>query len=67
MSRQSPGSPVTGCRHWIATKHKRLALSTGNHTKVKIGDRQNVVPRHQEINEITAKKILEHFETRKED
>ncbi len=34
----------------------------GSHTKVQIGSRQNVVPRHNEINEITAKKIIQHFE-----
>lgn len=33
----------------------------GSHTIVKIGDRQTSVPRHNEINEITAKKILEHM------
>ncbi|EWT07986.1 hypothetical protein N864_11780 [Intrasporangium chromatireducens Q5-1] len=49
-------------------QEQELVLSEGaEHTKVKIGDRQNVVPRHKEINEITAKKIIEHFETKKED
>lgn len=33
-----------------------------SHTKVRIGDRQNVVPRHVEINEITARQIIRHFE-----
>lgn len=33
-----------------------------SHTKVWIGDRQNVVPRHNEVNEITARKIIQHFE-----
>ena len=33
----------------------------GSHTVVKIGNRQTTVPRHNEINEITAKKILEHM------
>ncbi|MGL4178021.1 MAG: hypothetical protein ACRCSN_18330 [Dermatophilaceae bacterium] len=32
-----------------------------NHTKVWIGDRQNVVARHNEINDITARKIIRHF------
>ena len=32
-----------------------------NHTKVWIGDEQTVVPRHTEINEITAKAILKHM------
>lgn len=30
----------------------------GSHTKVTIGNRRTVVPRHREINEITAKSIL---------
>lgn len=30
----------------------------GKHTKVSIGDRNSVVPRHNEVNEITAKEIL---------
>jgi hypothetical protein len=34
---------------------------------MKIGDRQNVVPRHNEVNAITAKKIIQHFERKKED
>ena len=38
----------------------------GSHTKVKIGDRQTVIPRHREINEITAAKILRHLEEREE-
>lgn len=29
-----------------------------NHTKVKVGDKQTTVPRHSEINDITAKAIL---------
>lgn len=32
------------------------------HTKVRIGHRQTVVPRHREINEITARAILKHME-----
>jgi mRNA interferase HicA len=30
----------------------------GNHTKVMIGDRRSTVPRHKELNELTAKAIL---------
>ncbi|MGL5859591.1 MAG: type II toxin-antitoxin system HicA family toxin [Angustibacter sp.] len=30
----------------------------GNHTRVKIGDRRSTVPRHSEVNELTAKAIL---------
>ena len=33
----------------------------GSHTKVVIGDRRTVVPRHSEINEITAKSILKQI------
>lgn len=34
----------------------------GSHTKVKIGERQDVVPRHNEINAHTAKAILKKME-----
>lgn len=37
----------------------------GSHTKVKIGDRQSVVARHNEINEITAKQILKQMGVQK--
>jgi predicted RNA binding protein YcfA (HicA-like mRNA interferase family) len=33
----------------------------GSHTVVKVGDKQTVVPRHSEINEITAKKIIKQI------
>lgn len=33
----------------------------GNHTRVAIGDTKSVVPRHNEINEITAKAILKQM------
>jgi hypothetical protein len=33
----------------------------GSHTKVAIGDDQTVVPRHNEINEITAWAILKQM------
>lgn len=45
-------------------KAEGLTLATtegGSHTKVQIGDRQAVVPRHVEINEITAKAILKQM------
>ncbi len=32
------------------------------HTKVRLGDKQTVIPRHAEINEFTARGILEHLE-----
>lgn len=34
----------------------------GSHTKVRIGERQTVVPRHSEINEVTARAILRQME-----
>ncbi|KON72616.1 hypothetical protein M768_14000 [Cellulosimicrobium cellulans F16] len=34
----------------------------GSHTKVRLGDRQTVIPRHNEINEHTARAILKHLE-----
>ena len=33
----------------------------GSHTKVEIGDRKATVPRHNEINELTARGILKHM------
>lgn len=36
----------------------------GNHTKVWIGDRSEMVPRHTEINEMTAKAIIRKLEGR---
>lgn len=33
----------------------------GSHTKVVVGDRKTVVPRHNEVNEITAKAILKQI------
>jgi mRNA interferase HicA len=34
----------------------------GNHTKVRIGDRSQMVPRHNEVNEMTAKAIIRAME-----
>lgn len=33
----------------------------GKHTKVALGDRQTVIPRHTEINEYTARGILKYL------
>lgn len=33
-------------------------IEGSRHTKVKIGDKQTVIPRHNEINERTARSIL---------
>jgi hypothetical protein len=50
----------------IGSKAKAKSLTVemtegGSHTKVKIGAKQTVVPRHAEINEITAKAILDQL------
>lgn len=34
----------------------------GRHTKVRIGDRRSVVPRHREVAEGTARQILKQLE-----
>lgn len=36
-----------------------------NHTKVWVGDKQTVVARHTEINEITARAILKYMGVKK--
>jgi hypothetical protein len=42
-----------------------MRLTEGaNHTKVVIGNRIDVVPRHTEINEMTAKAIIRKLEGR---
>ena len=35
----------------------------GSHTKVSVGSVQTTVPRHAEINELTARGILRHVES----
>lgn len=47
--------------HAKAAGAELLETEGGNHTKVQIGDRQSTVPRHNEINEITAKAILKQM------
>lgn len=43
-------------------QHQDLVLTEGGrHTKVQIGDRRPVVPRHTEINERTARAILQQM------
>lgn len=32
-----------------------------SHTKVSVGERQSTIPRHAEVNEITARAILRHL------
>ena len=51
-------------------KAEGLTLVTtegGSHTKVQIGDRQSVVARHPEINEITAKAIIKQMSPTEEE
>lgn len=38
-----------------------IVTEGGSHTKVKIGAHQVTVPRHSEINELTAKAILKQM------
>ena len=47
----------------IAREKGLTAIYTegGSHTKVILGDRQTVVPRHNEINEHTARGILTYL------
>lgn len=50
----------------IAKRHGEDLIVTegGRHTKVQIGDRFDVVPRHTEINEKTARGIIRKMEGR---
>ena len=43
---------------------ERNITEGGNHTKVIIGDRTQMVPRHNEINEMTARAIIRQLEGR---
>jgi len=47
----------------IATENGERMETTegGNHTKVRIGLRQTTIPRHNEINEHTARAIIRHM------
>ena len=38
-----------------------IVVEGGNHAKVRIGAKQTVVPRHGEINEVTARSIVGHM------
>lgn len=44
-----------------------VEVEGGAHTKVTIGDRTTVVPRHREINELTARTILRQIEEHDEE
>lgn len=41
---------------------KAVWTEGGNHSKLVVGRAQTVVPRHREINEITAKSIIRYVE-----
>ncbi|GAB19368.1 hypothetical protein GOEFS_082_00020 [Gordonia effusa NBRC 100432] len=44
-------------------KGERLILTEGgSHTLAAIGDRKTTIPRHNEINELTAKSIIKYME-----
>lgn len=34
----------------------------GSHTHIRIGDKQTTIPRHNEINELTARGIIKYLE-----
>lgn len=38
-----------------------VIIEGGKHTKVQVGGRQTTIPRHREINELTAKAILKQL------
>jgi mRNA interferase HicA len=39
-----------------------VVIEGGNHTKVRIGNLSTIVPRHNEVNEFTARAILKDME-----
>lgn len=45
-------------RHAQERGLKVVITEGGNHTKVTLGSRRTVIPRHSEINELTAKAIM---------
>lgn len=38
-----------------------LVTEGAKHTQVRIGDRTSYVPRHNEVNELTARSIIRHM------
>lgn len=48
-------------RHARRTGQPFQLVEGARHTKVTIGDRRTVVPRHTEINDITARAILKQM------
>lgn len=45
-------------RHAKARGLEVIVTEGGSHTKVTLGSRRTVIPRHSEINELTAKAIM---------
>lgn len=52
-------------QHAKATGQDMQVSEGGSHTKVVIGDRATVVPRHNEVNEQTARAILRQMGARR--
>ncbi len=48
----------------IAKANGETAIYTegGRHTHVQIGERRSTIPRHSEVNELTARGILKYLE-----
>lgn len=48
----------------IAKQQGEQAIYTegGRHTHVRIGDKQTTIPRHSEVNELTARGIIKYLE-----
>lgn len=47
--------------HATSSGQQMTITEGGSHTKITVGTNRTVVPRHGEINEITAKKILKQI------
>lgn len=45
-----------------ASGHKAIYTEGGNHTHVQIGDLRTTIPRHSEVNELTARGIIKYLE-----
>lgn len=47
--------------HAKDTGQQIIESEGGNHTKVMIGDKRTTIPRHSEVNELTARAILKEM------
>lgn len=45
-----------------ASGQKAIYTEGGSHTHVQIGDLRTTIPRHSEVNELTARGILKYLE-----